>query len=143
METGRLFDIDGDGPIDLLPNGTKFAAWWDIEPGEAPKWIRHELPEQLASHGAGFGDINGDGRGDVVGPHGWAEAPQDRRNDRWEFHSEFDLWQDASIPILVQDVDNDGDNESHCTDGLTPTARRAVPTASRMGRNSLSIYDCL
>ena len=111
METGRLFDIDGDGRMDLLPNGTKFAAWWDIEPGEAPKWIRHELPEELAGHGIGFGDINGDGRGDVVGPHGWAEAPVDRRNDRWAFHSEFDLWRDASIPILVQDVDDDGDND--------------------------------
>ncbi len=27
------------------------------------------------------------------------------------FIPDFDLWQDASIPILVQDVDNDGDND--------------------------------
>ncbi len=33
METGRLVDIDGDGRLDVLPNGTKFAAWWNIEPG--------------------------------------------------------------------------------------------------------------
>ena len=43
METGRLVDVDGDGRLDMLPNGTKFAAWWDIEPGETPKWTRHEL----------------------------------------------------------------------------------------------------
>lgn len=111
METGRMADVDGDGRLDLLPNGTKFAAWWDIEPGAIPKWSRHDLPMELAGHGVGFGDINGDGRGDIVGPHGWAEAPSDRRNERWMFHPEFDLWQDASVPILVQDVDGDGDND--------------------------------
>ena len=111
METGRLVDVDGDGRLDVLPNGTKFAAWWSIEGGSTPTWNRHELPFELAGHGIGFGDINGDGRGDIIGPHGWAEAPQDRRNERWVFHAEFDLWQDASIPVLVQDVDRDGDND--------------------------------
>ena len=111
METGRLADVDGDGHPDVLPNGTKFAAWWALKPGPEPEWKRYSLPEELAGHGVGFGDINGDGRDDVVGPHGWAEAPDDRRNGRWVFHSEFDLWRDTSIPILVEDVDSDGDND--------------------------------
>ncbi len=109
METGRLVDIDGDGRLDVLPNGVEFAAWWTLQPGPQPQWQRHALPDELAGHGIGAGDINGDGRTDVVGPHGWAEAPVNPRTDRWIFHAEFTLWRDASIPILVQDVDTDGD----------------------------------
>ncbi|MEX0938700.1 MAG: FG-GAP-like repeat-containing protein [Pirellulales bacterium] len=113
METGRLADIDGDGRLDLLPNGVRDAAWWELlAPGESdasgPQWVRHELPREVAGHGIGFGDIDGDGRGDIVGPSGWLQAPEDRRGGRWRWHAEFDLGS-ASIPILVVDVDADGD----------------------------------
>jgi dienelactone hydrolase len=118
METGRLHDIDGDGQPDVLPNGVRFAAWWELirEPqsgSDAPshRWMRHELPAELAGHGVGFGDIDGDGRGDVVGPTGWAQRPDDARKDRWPYHAEFLLHRDTSIPILVVDVDEDGDND--------------------------------
>ncbi|MCA9061827.1 MAG: VCBS repeat-containing protein [Planctomycetaceae bacterium] len=108
METGRLADVDGDGTLDILPNGVKSPAWFSLVPGPEPRWAQHALPEELAGHGIGFGDLNGDGRGDVVGRFGWAEAPEDRRNDRWQFHPEFELERDASIPILVHDVNDDG-----------------------------------
>ncbi len=118
METGRLVDIDGDGRLDILPNGTTFAAWYELAPPEPrapspqhPRFLKHDLPIEIAGHGAGFGDINGDGRGDIVGPRGWLEAPEDRRNGRWIWHQDWELTRDASIPILVHDVDGDGDND--------------------------------
>jgi acetyl esterase/lipase len=113
METGRLADVDGDGRLDLLPNGRDFAAWWEIvvpkTNGGKPAFVRHDLPAEIVGHGIGWGDINGDGRSDLVGPNGWLEAPEDRRAGRWHWHAEFDLDRDASMPILVTDVDRDGD----------------------------------
>jgi dienelactone hydrolase len=112
METGRLADIDGDGRLDLLPNGLEFAAWWEINAAEqTPKWVRHELPREIAGHGIGFGDLDGDGRGDIVASRGWLKAPADPRTGRWVFRPEFRLDRDGSIPILVLDVDQDGDND--------------------------------
>jgi len=74
-------------------------------------WVRHDLPSQLGGHGVGFGDLNGDGRNDLVGPRGWLQAPLDRRTGRWLWHPDFVLNRDASIPILVFDVDGDDDND--------------------------------
>lgn len=110
-ETARLFDVDGDGRLDVLPNGGDFAAWYAAPTAPEGDWTRHDLPPELAGHGIGFGDVNGDGRGDVVGRAGWAEAPLDRISGDWNWHPEFDLGRDASIPILVEDPDGDGDND--------------------------------
>lgn len=59
-ETGRLHDLDGDGDLDILPNGTNFAAWYEYELKDdangqrVPRWIKHELPAGAAGHGLGL-----------------------------------------------------------------------------------------
>jgi len=113
METGRLYDVDGNGTLDILPNGTTFAAWWELSRDEdgSIRWSRHDLPQEVAGHGIGFGDINGDGRGDVVTPTGWWDAPKNIADGGWVAHREWTLHRDAGVPIIVQDIDQDGDSD--------------------------------
>ena len=112
-ETGRLYDLDGDGQLDILPNGTQFAAWYRLERSAAAGsvvWGRHDLPPEIAGHGIGFGDVDGDGRGDLVTPSGWWQARPEPTHG-WQRMPEFTLHRDSSIPILVVDVDGDGDRD--------------------------------
>ena len=114
MENGILVDLDQDGVEDILPNGAKFAAWWKGSKFAEGKhsFERHDLPDKLAVHGLGFGDIDGDGRGDLVGISGWAKAPDNPTNkDEWIWHEEFELERRASMPVHVRDIDGDGDTD--------------------------------
>ena len=52
-----------------------------------------------------------DGRGDFILNKGWLECPADPLGGEWILHPEFDLGWDASIPILVVDVNGDGLND--------------------------------
>jgi hypothetical protein len=107
METALAVDVNGDGQPDVLPNIMTAVAWYEYRrdasaPGGA-KWEKHELPKEAAGHGIGSGDINKDGRCDIVAPKGWLEQTA----TGWQWHPEFDLGS-TSIPILVHDVDGDG-----------------------------------
>lgn len=104
VETIRLFDVDGDGVMEICPNNPrKSLKYYRFENG---KFRRYAVGE-TQGHGLGCGDINGDGRNDFVSSDGWYEAPQDLQKERWIYHSDF-KWGELSIPIIVTDVNGDG-----------------------------------
>jgi len=70
------------------------------------KFSKHLIRPEKQGHGLGFGDINGDGRGDFILSTGWLEAPKDPLKNKWTWHPDFELGT-ASIPILVYDVNRD------------------------------------
>jgi len=89
-EFAFLVDLNNDGKaLELLPQFTRAAngpaAWYEIQQGT---WIKHVVSQpRFFGHGIGAGDMNGDGRQDIVTPSGWLEAPADvRAPGDWTFH---------------------------------------------------------
>lgn len=118
VETTRAWDVDGDGQREIVPNtpGGPLIVY-KLNRDSAGKgtgtFTAHRLRNAPQGHGLGFGDVNGDGRGDFILNNGWLEAPGDgdSLSGAWTFHEEFDLGRDASIPVLVVDVNGDGLND--------------------------------
>ena len=105
VETTRVWDIDGDGQPEICPNN----------PGKSLKYLKYVPAEKnfrvvdvnpTQGHGLGFGDVNGDGRGDFIVSEGWLEAGGPKDVPTWTLHKEFALGT-ASVPIIVTDVNGD------------------------------------
>jgi hypothetical protein len=112
-EAAVLEDLDGDGKPDVLPNTVNTVVWYSLDAaGPEPKWTKHQLPQDTNAHGhgVGTGDINRDGRLDLLTPYGWFEAPESPRSADWTWHKAWDLGA-TGIQILGRDVDDDGDTD--------------------------------
>jgi hypothetical protein len=96
-EFAQLVDLDNDGKArELLPEFDRPAAplvWFDLQNGN---WIKHVVSDHSYGHGIGAGDVNSDGRNDILTPRGWFEALADVRDGQWRFH-ETD-WNQHPIP---------------------------------------------
>jgi hypothetical protein len=80
-----------------------------------PEWTFHPVSAkdtrrfERYTHGIGSGDINGDGRVDIVEKEGWWEQPENPQITPWPFHKhKFSM---AGAHMHIFDVDGDGLND--------------------------------
>ncbi len=113
-ESPTLQDFDGDGKPELLGHNLK--RWGLI----APDWNTPEKewrfqPITAAGdfkqfyHGEGFGDIDGDGRADLIINEAIYLQPKNGQGD-WKRHP-FQFDKKGGAQMFAYDVDGDGDND--------------------------------
>jgi hypothetical protein len=118
VETIRYFDIDNCGTVEIFPNCPGEPQFFlklikDQNGKPTAEFARYQIGTQNAGHGMGFGDIDGDGKVDVILERGWLRQPNDPYSPNWEFHDDFKDFgvPGTCIPMLVHDVNGDGIND--------------------------------
>jgi hypothetical protein len=117
-ESPPFCDIDGDGKPELIGHWEN--RWGLIAPDRAAPtkpWSFHPITEpgdyNQFYHGTGVGDVNGDGRADLILNEGWWEQPASSAvgsGKAWIAHP-YRFGDRGGAQMFAYDVDGDGDND--------------------------------
>jgi len=118
IENPAFVDVDSDGRADIICNDTLLRQVIWLKAPSAKKdtvWKRFVISDEQTlatnryTHGLGWGDVNKDGRNDVLIRSGWWECPNSFTQAHWPFHA-ADYGEECAN-MYVCDVDEDGDED--------------------------------
>jgi hypothetical protein len=123
-ESPAFVDVNGDGRPEIVTTSARYGGWVTFDPANPnAAWTFRSVTAQgpgtwdQFTHGTGAGDVNGDGRVDLLFPEGWWEQPAASTQVPWTHHA-VPFWGQelagegyGGAQMHVYDVDGDGDND--------------------------------
>lgn len=114
-ESPQFTDLTGDGQPELVFTRDGMFGYAKPVPKSFDAWEFVPVSDSVATktfgHGLGVGDINGDGRNDLITKDGWFEQPEHwEPGQRWSFVP-FLFSGPGGAEMYAYDVDGDGRND--------------------------------
>jgi hypothetical protein len=111
-ESPAFVDLTGDGEPELVHSTGGVLGWSAPDHGASEPWVFHALSDERGyvafTHGLGVGDVDGDGRADVLEATGYfLQPPSFAGEPLWTRVDQPFGAGGAQMPVL--DVDGDGD----------------------------------